>query len=96
MGRDAIDLVGPAIIEITADGRGSFRFIVVEGFIDARQVEFDGRPGGSSVGTGTTKGTTCPVEGGPAWRRTARCVVTSSSTPVTILASRAVPAELSE
>ena len=43
--RDAIDLVGPAIIEITADGHGSFRFIAVEGCIDARQVELDGRPG---------------------------------------------------
>src|SRR4051812_1889916 len=42
--RDAINLVGPAIIEITADGRGSFRFIAVEGFIDARHVELQGRP----------------------------------------------------
>jgi hypothetical protein len=43
--RDAIDLVGPAIIEITADGRGSLRFIAVQGFIDARHVDLDGRPG---------------------------------------------------
>ena len=42
--RDAIDLLGPATIEITADGRGSFRFIAVEGFIDARHVDLDGRP----------------------------------------------------
>ena len=42
--RDAIDLVGPAIIEITKDGRGSLRFIAVEGFIDARHVDLDGRP----------------------------------------------------
>ena len=42
--RDAIDLVGPAIIEITADGRGSFRFIAVEEFIDARHVDLDGPP----------------------------------------------------
>ena len=42
--RDAIDLVGPAFIEITADGRGSFRFIAVEGFIDARHVRLDGSP----------------------------------------------------
>ena len=41
--RDAIDLGGQAIIEITADGRGSFRFIAVEGFIDARRVDLDGR-----------------------------------------------------
>jgi hypothetical protein len=41
--RDAIDLVGPADIEITAYGRGSFRFIAVEGFIDARHVDVDRR-----------------------------------------------------
>ena len=42
--RDAIDLVGPAIIEITADGCGSLRFVAVEGFIDARHVDLDGCP----------------------------------------------------
>ena len=42
--RDAIDLVGPAIIEITADGCGSVRFVAVEGFIDARHVDLDGCP----------------------------------------------------
>jgi hypothetical protein len=42
--RDAMDLVGPAFIEITADGRGSFRFIAMEGFIDARHVRLDGKP----------------------------------------------------
>ena len=42
--RDSIDLVGPAFIEVTADGGGSFRFIAVEGSIDARHVDLDGRP----------------------------------------------------
>lgn len=43
-GPDAIDLVGPAFIEITADGRGWFRFIAVEGYLDCRHVERGGRP----------------------------------------------------
>ena len=89
--RDAIDLVGPAFIEITADGRGSFRFIAVEGFIDARHVDLDGCPAAESVGTDTTKGTTSQVEGGCVWTRMARCVVASSSTLVTTLASALSP-----
>ena len=42
--RDVIDLVQPAFIEIARDGRGSFQFIVVEGVIDGRHVEREGRP----------------------------------------------------
>jgi hypothetical protein len=42
--REAIDLVGPAFIELRANGHGSFRFIAVEGGIDARRVDLDGRP----------------------------------------------------
>ena len=34
--RDAIDLLGPAFIEINADGTGAFRFIAVEGQLDCR------------------------------------------------------------
>lgn len=34
---DAIDLVGPAYIEIRTDGTGQFRFIAVEGHLDCRQ-----------------------------------------------------------
>ena len=37
--REAIDLVGPAFIEFSVDGRGSFRFIAVEGYLDCRQAE---------------------------------------------------------
>jgi hypothetical protein len=39
--RDAIDLLGPAFIELKADGTGSFRFIAVEGNLDYR---YDERP----------------------------------------------------
>jgi hypothetical protein len=42
--RDALDLLGPAVMEIGADGSGSFRFIAVEGDIDGRLLERDGRP----------------------------------------------------
>jgi hypothetical protein len=42
--RDAIVLLGPAFIEISADGSGSFRFIAVLGDIDGRHVEGDRRP----------------------------------------------------
>ncbi len=41
--RDAIDLLGPAFIDLDADGSGCFRFIAVEGDIDARLVGSDGR-----------------------------------------------------
>jgi hypothetical protein len=42
---DAIDLLGPAFMELTANGQGSFRFIAIEGRMDVRDVERDGRPG---------------------------------------------------
>lgn len=42
--REAIDLLGPAFIELTSNGQGSFRFIAVEGWMDTREVERDGRP----------------------------------------------------
>jgi len=41
---DSIDLVAPAFIEVTPDRHGSFRYIAVEGFIDAGRVVLDGRP----------------------------------------------------
>ena len=43
--REAIDLLGPAYIELTSNGQGSFRFIAVEGWMDTREIEHDGRPG---------------------------------------------------
>lgn len=42
--REAIDLLGPAFIELTSNGQGNFRFIAVEGWMDVREVERDGRP----------------------------------------------------
>jgi len=42
--QDALDLVGPAFIELRADGTGEFRFIVVEGDMDCRRADVDGRP----------------------------------------------------
>src|SRR5262245_42711968 len=54
--RASIDLVGPAFIEITSDGHGSFRFIAVEGFIDARTVVLDGHPGVEFSWDGTDEG----------------------------------------
>jgi hypothetical protein len=64
--RDSIDLVGPAFIEITTDGHGSFRFIAVEGFIGARGHLSTVAQRWSSVGTAMTKETVCRVEVGPA------------------------------
>jgi len=42
--RDAIDLVGPAFIDFGTDGTGTFRFIAVEGYVDCRRADSDGRP----------------------------------------------------
>jgi hypothetical protein len=43
--REAIDLLGPAFIEIGNNDQDSFRFIAVEGWMDIRDVERDGRTG---------------------------------------------------
>jgi hypothetical protein len=37
--RDAIELLGPAFIEVSVDGTGSFRFIAVSGDVDCRYDE---------------------------------------------------------
>src|SRR5688572_15728870 len=63
--RDSIDLVGPAFIEVTADGGASFRFIAVKGSIDARHVDLDGRAAVEFTRDGSTKATMSRVEGGP-------------------------------
>lgn len=41
---EAIDLLGPAFIEIKAEGDGTFRFIAVEGWMDIRDIEREGTP----------------------------------------------------
>lgn len=37
--RETIDLLGPAFIEISADGTGGFRFVAVEGALDCRETQ---------------------------------------------------------
>ena len=54
--RDAIELLGPAYIELKMNRRGSFRFIAVEGVIDARQDEREGRPTVEFTWEGTDEG----------------------------------------
>jgi hypothetical protein len=54
--RDALDLVGPAFIDFGRDGTGRFGFIAVEGWMDCRQVEIDGRPGVEFTWDGTDEG----------------------------------------
>jgi hypothetical protein len=44
VGPRALDLLGPAFIEIGPRIDHSFRFIVVEGWMDIRRVERDGSP----------------------------------------------------
>lgn len=43
--QESIDLVGPAYIEFGHDGAGRFRFIAVEGQMDWRHGQPDGRAG---------------------------------------------------
>jgi hypothetical protein len=42
--RDAIELVGPGFIEFGEDGMGRLGFIAVQGQLDGRDAERDGRP----------------------------------------------------
>lgn len=42
---DALNLVAPAFIGFAEDGSGSFGFIAVQGQMDCREVNRDGRPG---------------------------------------------------
>ena len=89
--RDAIDLLGPAFIEIGADGVGALRFIAVEGDIDGRHVERDGHPRWSSAGSVWTTTMTRPVADGHSSRRTTRSSVTSTSIEATTRASGRLP-----
>lgn len=43
-GQEAIDLVGPAFIELGRGQSGSFRFIAVDVWMDCRHKERNGRP----------------------------------------------------
>jgi len=43
--RDAIDLMEPGFVEFTSDGTGQLGFIAVNGWLDCRPADRDGRPG---------------------------------------------------
>ena len=54
--RDAIDLVEPGFIEFAKDMTGRFGFIAVDGWLDCRPVERDGRPGVEFTWEGSDEG----------------------------------------
>lgn len=59
--QEATDLLGPALITFTKDGRGSVRFIAVTGWLDCRDAPRDGRPGVEFSWDGDDEG--APVSG---------------------------------
>ncbi|MGH9118483.1 MAG: hypothetical protein ACRD0A_11615 [Acidimicrobiales bacterium] len=54
--REAIDLLGPGFIEFGRDRQGSFRSIAVEGWMDVRSAEREGRPAVEFTWEGTDEG----------------------------------------
>lgn len=54
--RDAIDLVEPGFIEFAKDGTGRFGFIAVDGWLDCRPAERNGRPGVEFTWEGSDEG----------------------------------------
>jgi hypothetical protein len=50
--QDAIDLLGPAFIEIGSRREGTFPFIAVEGWMDVRPADRDSLPGIAAILTG--------------------------------------------
>ncbi len=54
--RDAIDLVEPGFIEFAKDRTGRFGFIAVDGWLDCRPVERNGRPGVEFTWEGSDEG----------------------------------------
>jgi len=87
--RDALNLVAPAFIEFAQDGSpGSFGFIAVQGEMDCREVERDGRPGVEFSWEGNDECDPAAAPVGLCSRRTARCAGASSSTLATTQASR--------
>lgn len=70
---DAIDLVGPGLIEIRSDGTGSLGFIAVEGWMDIRDVDRAGlSQASSSRGKATTRAMRPVAADGQRSRKTAR------------------------
>ncbi len=89
--RDAIDLLGPAFIEISTDGTGNFRFIAVEGDIDGRQLERGGSPAVDFSWIGSDDTMTRPDADGPWSRPMARLSATSTSIAAMTQASGQLP-----
>ena len=86
---DALNLVAPASIEFAGDGSsGSFGFIAVQGEMDCREVERDGRPGMEFSWEGNDECDPQAAAVGLCWRRTAHCADASSSTLAMTQASR--------
>lgn len=54
--RDTIDLVEPGYVEFARNGTGQFGFIAVNGWLDCRPVERDGRPGVEFTWEGSDEG----------------------------------------
>jgi len=42
--QEAVEIVGPGIVELRPDGTATIRFIAVEAWLDLRPTERDGRP----------------------------------------------------
>ncbi|WAL64707.1 hypothetical protein ORV05_27655 [Amycolatopsis cynarae] len=54
--QDAIDLVEPAFIKFNRDRTGQFGFIAVQGWLDCRPADRDGRPGVEFTWEGVDEG----------------------------------------
>jgi hypothetical protein len=66
--RDALDLLGPAYIDITEEASGHFRFIAVTGDIDGRHVKREGCPAIELAGSAWMSVRKRRAEAGPSWR----------------------------
>ena len=61
--REALNLVVPAFFELRAGGRGCFGFIAVEGDLDCRYADVDGRPRVEFTWEGNDEGDACSGRG---------------------------------
>ncbi len=84
---DAIDLVGPGFIEFGGDDTGGFGFIAVQGWMDCRHGERDGRPCVEFTWEGNEKEIGSAAVGGRRRMKTVRSGDTSTSTSAMTRAS---------
>src|SRR5574341_1629920 len=75
---EAIDLLGPGFIEFGADRSGSVRFIAVEGWMACHAGQRDGRPCVEFTWEDNDECDPASGRAGRCWRRTGRCVGTST------------------